>query len=539
MAQYIKQFTEVNFTTVSDAQQQFSASNCVLLSHEQPLVQPDNADYILLQDVGTLLNYYSPTSRTYKMAYNILTNPEGNISMGNGNLAILYNSAIASATQPIARTQAITDTILRTLLTITDGSLKFKLNGITKEEFSVSGLNFSGFTTLAQIVKYLDRKIPYLTFDVGVGVYAGEIIITGHSFGTSATIQFEESSIGTDLSGVTYLNIPLTVHTGSEESEAVSTLQTLLTKAINSFENNTDFKLFTTTVALSQAQFMAFATHCQTTEKVFLHSTFGTDVALVNGSDGILPAISSGGINQSFITAFHTKELESVFYGRSCEVGYRCQANYVADSQPRVEINGKSLNVNQDIVLFSKKSIAEQPMRALIDDYITQIIANGGSFYCATGGASAYKDAQYSLPNGSKFTMSQKLLEVTLESYFNYYNLTLLQDKARTLLFDDTTFNTIETTYNVPCNILLNNNILTTYDGTDISTSVSILPNGASAELKALQLSKMQNRGYYVYATPIASLSSADKQSKTAKISILLNSPAGLQKIILNGKINS
>lgn len=148
---------------------------------------------------SSVASNYGSNSDTTLMA-NALFSQVPNVLSGDGQLVIIPLLSSVQATHGNFTTTSIAANI-SSFAAVTSGSLKVTLNG--GAAINMSGLNFTGVTTLAQIAAIIQAQL----LDATVTSNSTAIIISSKKVGTAATVALATFAGGTDLTGASYFNV--------------------------------------------------------------------------------------------------------------------------------------------------------------------------------------------------------------------------------------------------------------------------------------------------------------------------------------------
>jgi len=474
-----------NYTTITvgGASQGLTTPNMnslMLFTHEQPSNVNSYDVYTNLLNVGT---DYGTTSVTYKMA-NAIFSQSPNITSGTGRLVIAPLQTAASATAGNNVGVDISAN-LTALKAVSDGDIEITIDGTV---VPLTGLNFTGATTLAGIAKVIEGKIGSLA---SVTASSTAITITSKTVGTTSTIAIAQlaGGTGTDLSVAGLLNVTA----GTSTAGADATGETL-TDAVARLSNLVQFVGFMTTQHLQDAAISAVSF----TDKIFLHH-----LASSSNYAGIATTIKDANKTQVRLIS----SLSGLDEARLLKAAYASRAFSVllSGTSTTLTMNAKSLTgVNADV--YMTETLKTQAIDAgvdilpSVDNRITKTL---------TSGANGYFDDVY----------NELALKLDLEV---------------------ATFNVLATSNNkvpqteVGMAVLVNsiNRVLNQYV-TNGYIGVGNSWNGATFGNSEDFLRLITEQGYYVYYIPIAQQSQTDREARKAPIiQIALKTAGAIHKVI-------
>ena len=173
----------------------------VLILTDDVPVNALSGDYLLSRTAQTIGQTFGTTTTTYKMANAIFAqNP--NILNADGYVVVapyLTSVVLVPATSGYLTTVDLSAN-LTAIQAVTDGDLTVTVDGVDQE---LEGLDMSSISTIADIAAILQENLTGVT----VEAINDTIEITSSSTGTTSTVALKASSgAGTDLYGATLLN---------------------------------------------------------------------------------------------------------------------------------------------------------------------------------------------------------------------------------------------------------------------------------------------------------------------------------------------
>lgn len=203
MADYVIPLSYVVNATALTAQQgllPLQLGTVLILTDEAP-VAPLTGDYLLSRTASSVGQAFGTNSDAYKAA-NAIFAQTPNILNADGYVVVaryLQNQVIIPAT---AGTLTTTDlsTNLASIIAVTDGDLKLVIDGTAETLIS---LDFSGATTLEDVAAVINNDLTGAT----VEAVDNTLVFTSNTTGATSTVTIEAASgAGTDLYGASYLD---------------------------------------------------------------------------------------------------------------------------------------------------------------------------------------------------------------------------------------------------------------------------------------------------------------------------------------------
>lgn len=474
-----------NYTTITvgGAAQGLTTPNMnslMLFTHETPSNVDSYRIYTNLLSVGT---DYGTTSVAYNMASTIFSQSP-NIISGSGRLVI---APLETATSATAGKNVGVDISanLTALKAVTDGDIEITIDSTV---VPLTGLNFTGAVTLANIASVIEGKIGSLA---SVTASSTAITIESKTVGATSTIVIAQlaGGTGTDLSGAGLLNVTAGTSTAGTDSTGET-----LTDAVARLFNLVQFVGFMTTQHLQDAAISAVSF----TDKIFLHH-----LASSSNYAGIATTIKD--VNKTQVRLISS--LSGLDEARLLKAAYASRAFSVllSGTGTTLTMNAKSLNgVNADI--YMTETLKTQSIDAgvdilpSVDNRITKTL---------TSGANGYFDDVYN-------ELALKLdLEVATFNVLATSNNKVPQTEVGMAIL----VNSI--------NRVLNQYVTNGYIGAGNSW------NGATFGNSEDMLRLITEQGYYVYYIPIAQQSQTDRDARKAPIiQIALKTAGAIHKVI-------
>lgn len=412
---------------------------------------------------------YGSNSDTTAMANNIFSQIPNPLS-GDGQLVIAPMLAAVSATHGTFVTPDISANIA-SFAAVTNGNLKVTLNGGTAQ--NLTGLNFTGVTTLAQIAAILQAAVP----NAIISSNATTITFTSKKVGTVSVVALATFAGGTDLTGTTLLHTA----TGTAAAGANSTGETL-SAAVARVAPLVGFCPLMSTLDIEDTAITANASALAAGDYLYFeHCASTTDIA------GICTTIQQATETKTrmllYTTSMHSAKLYKAAYaGRAVSVDF-------TGSATASTMNLKSLvnivpdpGINQ--TLYTAANIAG------VDIYVSY--AGVPSVY-STGG-NDYWDNQY----------ANLALKFSLEtSMFNY-----LRQTNTKIPQTETGMNGLKSSAASVMEQFINNGEFApgTWNSSETFGDPQTFKNNIT------------QKGYYIYSTPVAQQSSADRDARKAPL---------------------
>ena len=218
----LNRIINVSVSSVPAAVPTPNPNNIALFTTEIPFGDPYRS-YVsaqaVIQDCGT-------NSNAAKFA-SILFQANPNIVNAGGSLYIIPMEEAVSATSGQFTTPNILVNVANFKIVI-DGSFTINIDGTT---YDVLNLDFTSVNTLQDIANILQ---DYL-FNVTVSVINNEIVFASKTFGTTSMIVLTPQGTGTDITGITFLNVAGGTATTGVDATG-ETLPEAITRTISSIQ---------------------------------------------------------------------------------------------------------------------------------------------------------------------------------------------------------------------------------------------------------------------------------------------------------------
>jgi len=457
----------VSLSATPSGLSEFVIANTGLFSTDTVSFADEYRVYTSPRDVAT---DFGSSSLTYKMA-NAMFAQSPNIRTGRGSLFVIPYVA-TNGTQGTASTPALTGNIDNFKL-VDDGALKLTIDGVAVQ---LSNLNFTGITTVADIITVIEAQTP----DCFVTEVATNIIkFTSKSIGTTSTIAFASSSTGTDITGANYLNT--TGVTPAAGTNAVNTES--LTDAVNRISDKIFVGAVLDTCYRDNASILANSTAIQAMDKLYFEAT----ASLLN-IDELGADIKAAGNTKTRLLA----------YSVSLEGSKTAIAAYASKAV------SPNFNASQTANTMNLKELATiLPDLNLSQTIFTKAQTAGVDLYASTGGLSVC----YSNSNGAytddmvNQLWLKKAFEVAGFNYLKQTNTKIPQTEAG--------MTGLKNAYSTVCERAVRSGILGT----------GLVWNSAERFGDPEDFDRnIDELGYYIYSLPIAQQSQADREDRIAPV---------------------
>lgn len=460
----------VSLSATPSGLSEFVIANTGLFSTDTASFADEYRVYTSPRDVAT---DFGSSSLTYKMA-NAIFAQSPNIRTGRGSLYVIPYVA-TNGTQGYAETPNIIGNI-DNFKTVTDGALKLTIDGVAVQ---LSNLNFTGISTISDIVDVILAKTPDCFVEAVTGTSTASVKFTSKSIGTTSTIAFATSATGTDLTGSDYLNTSAVTPVAG--TNAVDTES--LTDAVNRISDKIFVGGVLDTCYRDNASILANSTAIQAMDKIYFEGLS----SLLNIDELGLDIKAASNVKTR--TLADSNSLEASKLAIAAYASTALSPNFNADRTANT-MNLKSLatilpdlNLNQTI--FTKAKTA------------------GVDLYASTGGISLV----YSNSNGSytddvvNDLWFKKGFEVAGFNYLRQTNTKIPQTEAG--------MTGLKNAYVQVAQKGVRNGVL----GQGLTWNGSI-PFGDPEDFQR----NIEENGYYIYSLPIAQQSQEDREDRIAPI---------------------
>ena len=262
--------SEIINITISQTPQGLSLPNVnsvALFTNEAPINPATYGAYGVFVAPSAVSSAFGTNSVTAAMA-NAVFSQVPNILSGNGQLVVIPLISSVSATAGTFTTTNLSANIAG-FAAVTNGDVHVTVNSTL---YSLTGLNFSGCTTLAQIAQIFDNALPA---GINVSAVTNTLVFTSDKVGSTSTVAIAAGSGGTDLTGSGYLNSSA----GTAAAGANSSGETILS-AITRTSGLVGYCPVMTNLYLEDAAISTIAAGIQALDNLFIHQfTSLTDVA--------------------------------------------------------------------------------------------------------------------------------------------------------------------------------------------------------------------------------------------------------------------
>lgn len=307
----ISNIINVNVSGTPSGLSDVNMNSVLFLTNETP----SNVDPFRLHlGLSEIATDYGTGSETYKMS-SALFAQSPNILSGAGRLVIAPMQAAVSATSGFITTANISAN-LAALVAVTNGDLKVTLNGTA---INLTGVSFAGATTLADVAKVLQSKLP----NAIVTATSTTITFTSKKVGTISTVALAAVSggSGTDLAGAGLINAAAASATAGTNStgETIEAARARLTALVQ-------FVGYFTNLHVEDAKLEAASDDNQVTDNLFVHHLVSTeDLA------GIATTIRDSGNFKTKLLAYTIGKTEANLM-KAAYVGRAFSVNFAASN---------------------------------------------------------------------------------------------------------------------------------------------------------------------------------------------------------------
>lgn len=431
---------------------------------------PSNSDpYQTYVSAAAVAADYGSNSVTAQMA-NAVFSQVPNILSGDGYLAVIPLIGSVSATAGNFTTADISANVAN-FNVVTNGNLKVTLDSIVH---NLTGLNFSNIATLADIAVILQAALP----DANVTSNATTIEIQSKKVGTAASVALATyAGGGTDLTGTGLLHTATGVVTAGVNSSGETILAAIARTA-----TTVAYVGMMTNLNLEDAAISAIAAGVQAMDKMFFHHCASSeDIA------GIATTISTATETKTRLVLYTHGQaaanlMKSAYVGRAFSVQF-------SGSNTSQTMNLKSLaTITPDLGITETLYLAA--LTAGIDLYVSfagvpSVVSTGGNQYFDN----VYADISL------KFD-----LETAGFNYLRQTNTKVPQTESG--------MNGLKNAYaQVMARYVINNTLAPgQWDSSETFGDPAVFTQNIT------------NVGYYIYSTPIAQQSSADRDQRKAPL---------------------
>ena len=412
---------------------------------------------------------FGTSSLTYKMA-NELYNPVPNFVTGGGNLYIFpFGGTNATAAK---FTTADLHLNIDNFEAVTDGEFTITIDGV---DYDVTGLDFTGADTLADIVTILNNK----KLDVNIALDGNTIVFTSRRAGTASEVALDSvtSGTGTDLTGASYLNVAGGT-TAAGTNAGGETLAEAVTRALDSVY----FGGVLTTQIMDDTTKTANSTAIQS-----------KDVVWYDNIQSLVDIADLGAV----IKAAGNSKTRTLAYSVSQELGKQAIAGYASIAK---SVNYDGVDTANTLNLKTITGIAGDPN--LNGTYVLNAKTNGVDIYGITGGLSCvYSNDNNGYTDDVEANLwHKKATEVAGFNYLRQTNTKIPQTEAG--------MTGLKTAYASVCEQARRNGTIApnAWNGA--------VPFGDPETFKR----NIEETGYYIYSVPVALQPQADREARKAPV---------------------
>lgn len=483
MANIIPLSYVVNVSTVPASQglQPLQLGTILLLTEDTP-VNSLSGDYLLTRNATTAFNAFGTESTTAKMVSAIFSqNP--NILNADGYVVI------APYLTSVVRTPATSGTLttvdlsskLTALKSVEDGDLKITIDGTAQ---TITGLDFTAAETLSDIAQVISNELE----DATLSVQNDAFVFTSNTTGTTSTVALSAAGgAGTDLYGSSYLNgAAATAQAGTDAIYGAETTAQAITRLQNQIY--TEGILTTKDLSASEATNASNLVESMPDNILFL-----TDISTTT--------LNAGGLFNALQNNKNTRKLLYTYGADTTTTKLNAKLFAAAFAARGLSVNYNGAN---STLTMTYKDLAG----IQADTNITETILN----QCETIGADVYCSVE-----GLAKVISFKQGGLYFDQLANQIWLrTTVQKTVANLLFTTRT-KIPQTTQGV---------------NTIVNAVISVLNQGVingmigAGEWNSPDtfgvyddfMRAIRTQGYYVYFTPLAEQSQADRQARKCPV---------------------
>lgn len=454
----------------------------LILTDEQPVNVLDG-DYVLARTATSIGQAFGTESTTYKMANAIFAqNP--NILNGDGYVVVapyLANAVLSPATSGTLTTVDLSSK-LAALIQVENGDLKITVDGGTAE--TITGLNFTSAETLQEVASIINNELTGVTIEVINDAF----VFTSDTTGITSSVALSAASgTGTDLYGSSYLNgAAATTEAGTAEVTGLETTAGAITRLAG--QVYTQGILTTRDIADSEAEAASNVVEAMPNNILF--------VTAVDTS-----ALNAGGL---FDKIKNNKQTRKLLYLNGTTTGVkRSNAKLFAAA---FASRGLSVNYNgsNSTITMTYKDLTGVPVDTNISETIlAKCEAVGADVYCSIEGLAKV----ISFKQGGLYfdeLTNQIWLRTTIERTVANVLFTTRSKIPQTTQGVNTLVNAIYTVLN---QAVINGMCAAgTWNSSDTFGVLEDFHRG------------IRTFGYYVYYTPIAEQSQADREARKCPV---------------------
>ena len=430
---------------------------------------PNVSDPVIIAiDPSTVASAFGTDSLTTKMANNIFAQ-NMNVNSGRGYLAVIPMKNATSATSAKFTTGTVGE--IADFNLVTNGSLKLTVDGVATE---ITGLNFSACATLQDIANVILDATKVAT----VEVFGGSLVFGSKKVGaTDSTIVLSSGTVGTDISGTTYLNVAGGETTNGTNSSG-ETLVAAMTRA-------KEFARFTGVISNLAIE----------------DSVVATTSAYVNSNDliWVAPFSSVNDVAGAITTIKNAKQKQTrcVLYTEGVQEAQLMAAAYA----------GRAFSTNFDGSLTSQTMQLKTLVNVTPDEGITQTVytnalAAGADMYVSFEGDPAVACGK----GNGYFDVVYENLALKFASQAALYNV--LKTTGTKIPQTETGMSALRDAQGNVCLQFVRNGVLAPGKWNSAQTF------GDPETFKQ----NIQDNGWYIYSTPIALQSQSERESRVAPL---------------------
>ena len=484
----------VNVSTVPSSRglEPLQLGTILLLTDDAP-VGTLAEDYLITRTASAAQNMFGTESMTAAMV-NAIFSQNPNILNAGGYVVIapyLESVVQTPATAGTVTTPSLSSN-LNGLLAVTSGDLTITVDGEEAQE--ISGIDFSGATDLEGIAAVLNTVITGAT----VSVSGTALVITSDTTGATSTVAISATSggTGTDLYGSSYLNGAAAIAVSGADAvmgaettaQAIARLsQEIYTEGILTTRNMTDAE------AIAASNFV---------ESMPNNILFVPDIATTT--------FNVGGLFNAILNNKNTRKLLFLTGNDTTELKVNSKIFAAAFASRGLSVNYASSN---STITMTYKDLAGVP----VDTNISETILN----QCQTYGADVYCSIE-GLPKVISFKQGGLYFDqLTNQIWLR----TTVQTTVANVLFTTRT-KIPQTTQGVntlvnAINGVLNQGVVNGMIGAGEWNSPDTF--GVYADF----IRNIRTQGYYVYFTPLAEQSQADREARKCPVISIACKEAG------------
>lgn len=410
---------------------------------------------------------FGTNSVTNKMA-NALFRPVPNFRTGGGMLYIFPFEGV-NATYGSFITSDISAS-LDNFKSLSDGALSITINGDTK---LITGLDFSGINSVADIVKVLQKQ----NLDIIIQANEGTIEFISKQAGENSAIAINTISEAdvVDISTATYLDAAK-----GNASIGVNASGQTLAEAVQEGLQQVYFGGVLTTQITDATTRQANAAAIQALDCVYYDNLLSLEAITSEGA-----AIKAAGLGKTRTLAFSEAN------------GKEAIASYCSIAK---SVNYKGTNTAQTMNFKTLTGIVGDS--GLSDTYVLNAANNGVDIYGLTGGLSVvYSNDNNGYTDDIENQLwFKKALEIAGFNYLRQTNTKIPQTEAG--------MTGLKNAYAQVCEQGIRNGIIGagTWNGT--------IPFGDSEDF----VRNIEEKGYYIYSIPVALQSQTDREARKAPV---------------------